>query len=174
MYRVCLFNKSKAEGLKHHSALETLTMIKFVRVCLQELSVQGKNYNWEVPATCPSCNSSQLWGHGYRPTHFTGLVLALLIKRLRCNACHTVITFRPMGYFRRFQTSVEVMAAALLTKLRTSRWPSSIPRQRGGQWLRRFVQFIRIHYGGHNEGMSFSDRIMNLHTSECNFLSEIS
>jgi hypothetical protein len=149
-------------------------MIKFVRVCIQELSVQGKNYNWEKLGNCPKCNSAQLWGHGFRPTYFTGIALALSIKRLRCNACRTVITFRPIGYFCRFQTSIDVMAEALLAKLKSSRWPSAIPRQRGGQWLRRFVQFIRVQYGDDNGGISFSDRLMNLHTSGCHFLSEIS
>lgn len=173
MYRVCLFNQSKAEGFADHSALETLTMIIFVRVCLKELSVQGKNYNWIKPDVCPSCNSQNVWGHGFRPAYFTGFLLFLWLKRFRCNTCKAVITFRPHGYFSRFQSSIEDIAAAIFVKLGTSKCPQFLPRQRGGQWLRRFTEFIRIQYGVDNGGVSISDRLMKLHTSDCKFLSEI-
>jgi hypothetical protein len=173
MYRVCLFNKSKAEGFTDHSALETLTMIKFARVCLKELSVQGKDFHWIKPSHCLSCNSCRLWGHGFLATYFTGFIVALWLKRYRCDSCKVVITFRPFGYFSRFQSSAKDIADALQIKITSSKWPARLSRQRAGQWLRRFTEFIRLEFGDDNGGLSLSDRLIKLHTSGCKFLSEI-
>jgi hypothetical protein len=172
MYTVCLINKSKAEGFAHHSALETFTMTILVHVCLKEISDKGKNFHWIKPSVCPSCNSSKLWGHGFFATCFAGFVFKLWLKRYRCNSCKIVITFRPSGYFSRFQSSAKSIAGAILSKLNTSKWPVGLPRQRCGQWLRRFSEFIRIQYGDDNEGQPLELRLMNLHTSGCKFMVE--
>lgn len=148
-------------------------MIKFVRVCLKELSVQGKDYQWIKPPLCPSCNSCCFWGHGFLATHFTGFVVALWLKRYRCNSCKVMITMRPSGYFSRFQSSAAEIADTLLIKIESSHWSQKHSRQRAGQWLRRFIEFIRIQFGDGNGGVSLSSRLVKLHTSGCKFLSEI-
>jgi transposase-like protein len=173
MYTVCLINKSKAEGFADHSASETFTMIILVRVCLKEVSDKGKSFQWIKPSKCPSCNSSQFWGHGFLLAYFTGFALGLWLKRYRCNTCKAVITFRPSGYFSRFQSSAKDISGAILAKLNTSKWPVGLPRQRCGQWLRRFTEFIRIQYGDDNEGQTLAFRLMKLHTSACKFMVEI-
>jgi hypothetical protein len=172
MYTVCLINKSKAEGFADHSASETFTMIILVRVCLKEVSDKGKDFHWIKPSVCPSCYSNKFWGHGFLATCFTGFVFKLWLKRYRCNTCKAVITFRPSGFFSRFQSSVNEIAGALSVRLNTSKWPVGLPRQRCGQWLQRFIQFIRVQYGDSNEGQSLAFRLMNLHTSGCKFMVE--
>jgi hypothetical protein len=172
MYTVCLINKSKAEGYVDHSALETFTMTILVHVCLKEISDKGKKHQWIKPSVCPSCNSSQLWGHGFLATCFAGFVFKLWLKRYRCNTCKAVITFRPSGYFSRFQSSAKDISGAILAKLNTYKWPVGLPRQRCGQWLRRFTEFIRIQYGDNNEDQSLVFRLMKLNNSACKFMVE--
>jgi hypothetical protein len=148
-------------------------MILPVHVCLEELSVEEKEYKWIKPEVCPCCESQRIWGHGYRLTQFVGFVVALWLKRYRCDSCGKVVTVRPSGFLERYQSSTKDIAETLREKLSCFRWPSSQPRQRAGQWLRRFISFVRIEYGDDNGEVSLSDRLGQLYSSSCHFLSKL-
>ena len=148
-------------------------MIVFTRFSLVELSVQGKNFNWKKPDICPSCKSPRLWGHGYRLARFVGFVVALWLKRYRCDSCKSVVTIRPEGYFKRYQSSSDDISVTLTKRLSNGKWSGSHPRQRSWQWLKRFNNFVRIEYGDDNSKVSLLERLTQLHTSSCQFLSEL-
>jgi len=148
-------------------------MILPVHVLLEDLSVEEKEYKWIKPEACPSCESKRFWGHGYRLTQFVGFVLGLWLKRYRCDSCRKIFTLRPSGYFERYQSSTRDIAETLEIKLSSLKWPSSQPRQRAGQWLRRFNCFIRTEYGDDNSNVSQLDRLEQLYASSCQFLSRL-
>lgn len=65
-------------------------MIQFVEVLLKLISEQGRDFKWPRPQTCPYCNHSKVWGHGYVSRLFDGFRRALLIKCYRCPECGRV------------------------------------------------------------------------------------
>ena len=50
----------------------------------------------------------------------------------------------PRGYERRYQTAAQEIGAAMVSRLAHRGWPRGLPRQRGGHWLRRFLQTCRM------------------------------
>jgi hypothetical protein len=148
-------------------------MIKTVPVLIEELSNQGKNYKWEKPVVCPRCPSSKLWGHGYVTAFFEGFSSPLWLKRLRCNHCKIILILRPEGYFSRYQSSIKSIYEALVAKLRNKSWPKHARRQRCGQWLRRYLNFIKMQYGDDNGGMDLFARLQKLFSLEVKFLCEL-
>lgn len=52
----------------------------------------------------------------------------------------------PQGFCRRFQTAGLVMAKALEARLASRLWPRGFSRQRGGHWLRKFLNLCRMDY----------------------------
>jgi transposase-like protein len=148
-----------------------------VHVLLEDLSAEEKEYKWIKPEACPSCESKRFWGHGYRLTQFVGFVLGLWLKRYRCDSCKKIFTVRPLGYFERYQSATKDIAETLRAKLSSFKWPSSQTRQRAGQWLRRFICFVRIEYGDgdgdDSNKVSHLDRLEQLYASSCQFLSKL-
>ena len=149
-------------------------MILKVDVCLEELSLEEKEYKWEKPAVCPGCNSQRFWGHGYRLAHFIEFAAGVWVKRYRCDSCSKVFTTRPSGYLERYQSSTKEIVKALTDKLTDFNWPSSQTRQRAGQWLRRFICFVQSEYGLISDSTPFVERLKNLYALSCPFLSRLS
>lgn len=148
-------------------------MLIFAPVCLEQLSILGKKYNWQRPTECPSCIIGRVWGHGYVATLFEGFVSSLWLKRWRCAGCKTVITVRPDKFFSRFQSPTEIIFSVLRLRIQSARWPPKLPRQRAGQWLRRFVVFIKIQYGEANEGHDLVKRLRDLFERGVKFMASL-
>ncbi len=119
-------------------------MIKFAAVILKEIFNQGKKYPWPRPTSCPRCNSSRVWSHGYTTACFEGFDNPLFIKRYRCPDCGCVITMRPSTHFSRFQSSKETIRSSLQHKITSGRWPPDAKsRARMRHWLRNLKRQIK-------------------------------
>lgn len=153
-----------------HSGSATFIVIYSVNVDLQLLASEGKEFKWEKPSSCPHCVSGTLWGHGFVGAYFDGFAAMLFLKRYRCNTCHTTITLKPQGYWRKFQTSIQSIFAALSHRLTHCCWAHSIKRQRAGHWLRRFIRKVRMDFGLGNEGEDLMPRLKDLYQRQIHFL----
>ena len=117
-------------------------MILNHKISLDKISRIGKDYKWPKQQ-CEKCHQN-MWGHGYVLRYFALILSAVYLKRYRCPCCCRVVTIRPEGYWPGIRSSIFTIYEALREKLCTGRWPFSIPRQRGGHWLKRFVNFARM------------------------------
>ena len=113
-------------------------MIISVDISQKTLSKQGKTFKWSKPSGCPKCNHS-LWGHGY--VLFNGLFL----KRYRCNGCSTIITLKPAGFWKKYQSNIEKIYIALRYRFTGFRRVNDVSRQRQNQWLKKYIHFIKMH-----------------------------
>jgi len=111
-------------------------MIIFSVVKLKDLFKKERDYPWQKPENCPRCNSPRLWGHGFAEAIFDGYGRPLLLKLYRCPDCGCVIRLRPIGYFKRFQASVETIRSSIAGKSATNRWLPGISRSRQCHWFR--------------------------------------
>lgn len=124
-------------------------------MCVKRLVEQGRQYGWERPAQCPKCESVRLWGHGYVEAYFdeagSGCVL---LKRYRCPECGVVLRMRPVGYWRRIQTTVAAVQQSVLARLEKGRWPPGSNSARGRHWLRGLRRQVRTKLG-----MGYAERL---------------
>jgi hypothetical protein len=123
-------------------------MVLFQKILLSKLIREGKSYSWSRPQ-CPRCHI-KVWGHGYVLRFFNGFSTGVYLKRWRCQVCKLVITLRPEGYWRRFQETIHIIFESLKLRLRTGRWPPSVPRQRGGHWLRKLISHASVNLLKHD------------------------
>ena len=117
-------------------------MILNYKITVEELSKAGKNHKWERHF-CEKC-SCFMWGHGFVTRYFDSLPEAVYLKRYRCPKCSTVVITRPEGYWPKIRSSISVIFLILLTKISSRSWPFSFSRQRGGHWLKRFVNHAKM------------------------------
>jgi hypothetical protein len=120
-------------------------MILHCFVKLKELFEKERDYPWQKPNSCPSCNSCRLWGHGYAPANFDGFIRPLLLKLYRCPDCGCVVRLRPKGYFKRFQASIETIRSSIACKAATNRWIAGVERTRQCHWFRYLCQRIKVY-----------------------------
>jgi hypothetical protein len=111
---------------------------------LAQVAAQGKDFNWNRP-TC-GCGREKVWGHGFTARFFEGLDKAVWLKRYRCPGCGRVFTMIPAGFGRRYQSMISVIWASLEKRLSSLCWPSGLPRQRGGHWLRKFLAIYKMDF----------------------------
>lgn len=96
----------------------------------------GKDYPWELPATCPRCGYYRVWGHGFVARYFQGFTTCLYLKCGRCPACGCVVTLRPDSHFPRIGTAITTIRSHLAERLGSGYWPrSDLPRSRLRHWL---------------------------------------
>lgn len=124
-------------------------MILLLKICLNELSEQGRNFNWGTH-DCEKC-FRPMWGHGFVDRYFSVSAVRLWLKRYRCPDCGSVATTRPEGYWPRVRTSIRSIFETLRSRLKTGRWPQATARQRAGHWLRRFVIKVRMDFGDRSD-----------------------
>jgi hypothetical protein len=117
-------------------------MILCYKIKPEELANSGKNYKWEG-CFCDKC-SRYMWGHGFVTRYFQSIDGYVYLKRYRCPKCRTVVTIRPDEYWPKMRSSIQYIFIALLTRITTRAWPAFFPRQRGGHWLRRFVNHAKM------------------------------
>lgn len=117
-----------------------------VNVTVEELSVQGKKYKWKRPRQCPLCNHEKVWGHGFVAFYISCLRDAVFLKRFQCQQCRCVVILKPIGFWKKFKTSIQDIFNVLLFKLSNHQWPAGCPRQRGGHWLKRFCDKVALDF----------------------------
>ena len=117
-------------------------MISNHKITVEELSKAGKNHKWEKHF-CHNCNCFA-WGHGFVTRYFQSIEGCVYLKRYRCPKCTSVTTTRPDEYWPLIRNSIRSIFNILLTRISTGAWPISIPRQRGGHWLKRFVNHAKM------------------------------
>ncbi len=117
-------------------------MILSNKITVEELSKAGKNHNWERHF-CDKC-SCFMWGHGFVTRYFQSIAGYVYLKRYRCPKCTSVATTRPVGYWPMIRSSIRSIYNTLLIRISTGVWPSAFPRQRGGHWLKRFVNHAKM------------------------------
>jgi hypothetical protein len=115
-------------------------LVIYLRIDFKLLERQGKAYRWSRPRACPACLSRRIVGHGYVQRYFASESGLLWMKRYRCLDCKTVLTTRPIGYWRAFLAPVEAIVESLKAKLRENHWIGGWSRQRQQYWWRGFRQ----------------------------------
>jgi hypothetical protein len=85
-----------------------------------------------------------MWGHGFVSRYFSSISNFIFLKRYRCPDCSTVVTTRPDGYWPFIRSSIFKVYKMLETRISTGSWPVNFPRQRGGHWLKRFVNYAKM------------------------------
>ena len=120
-------------------------MVIFFSVILKELLLQGRDYPFPKPDSCPRCEGFRLWGHGFVLAYFDGYEQPFCLKRYRCPDCRCVLRLRPAGYFRRFQASIETIRLSIAGKSSTNRWLSGISRSRQRHWFRSLQKRIKAY-----------------------------
>ena len=73
-------------------------MILPIKVNLNEIDEQEKDYRWPRPDFCGRCHGNRLWGHGFVETIFAGYRNALLIHRYRCPECGCIMYIPGVTY----------------------------------------------------------------------------
>lgn len=76
---------------------------------------------------------------------------------------------RPSGFWKKFQTNTEQIFNALVDRLEGLSWPLGVPRQRGGHWLRKFINKIKMLYGLDNEGVGLGERLKQFYEKSLHF-----
>lgn len=107
-------------------------------VCLNQVAELGSSFKWNRPHC--DCGGLRVWGHGRVVRYFPGFDQPLLVQRFRCEDCRSVFTCRPSCVWPRFLTRALVVLEALITRFSERKWPATIPRQRGGHWLRKLSE----------------------------------
>lgn len=118
-------------------AFEVSMIIALSLIPILFLSNDHKKYKWPI-CHCPRCQK-KMWGHGYVPRYFNNYAQVFFMKRYHCSACGCVITARPDDYHPYQRTSKNDIQDTLESKLRTGSWPGHCTRQRGGHWLKQFI-----------------------------------
>lgn len=144
-------------------------MILRIKVCLKQLSILGKKFKWNKPSTCPGCEKSNLWGHGFVLKVFEGFCEKLLLKRYRCPGCHIILTLHPEGFWPRFQSSIHDIYKILNYRLTQFHWPMDYLRQRAGHWLRRFIGLLYLLNGQNADSALFGKHLQDFYRRQINF-----
>jgi hypothetical protein len=117
-------------------------MILNHKITVEELSKVGKNHKWERHF-CEKCSCFS-WGHGFVTRYFQSIEARVHLKRYRCPKCGSVTTTRPDGYWPMIRSSILTIFNMLLIKISKGFWPTACSRQRGGHWLKRFVNHAKM------------------------------
>jgi hypothetical protein len=120
-------------------------MVIFFSVILKDLLLQGRDYPWPKPGSCPRCEGFRLWGHGFVSAYFDGYDQPFCLKRYRCPDCRCVLRLRPEGYFKRFQAPIETIRSSIACKFTKNRWLAGITRSRQCHWFRALKKRIKAY-----------------------------
>jgi len=120
-----------------------IVMLVHTDVPLDLLARQGKKFNWKKPTVCPRCDNCSLWGHGFVLCFLAGYKEGIHLKRYRCFLCRLVVTMKPLGFPKYYRSAKTDIYKTLKYRLCKLKWPDHCSRQRGGNWLRRFISRVR-------------------------------
>jgi hypothetical protein len=121
-------------------------LILFLPVCVKTVFEKGRDFPWAKPEACLACNG-RLWGHGWVEGCFDGYARCLELPRYLCPDCGCVVRVRPVGYFSRFQASIETIVASLKGRLEGRGWLPGLSRCRQRHWYRAFVRQVKWNLG---------------------------
>lgn len=113
-------------------------------IILEDLARDGKEFKWQKPSICPNCKVYHLWGHGFVKAYFSGYPQCLWLKRYRCSNCSCIVTIRPFGFWKNYQSSIEEIFETLRNYYKNKHWPIGSSRQKSGHWLRIFTLNIKM------------------------------
>jgi len=116
-----------------------------INIELDQVAALGKKFNWQKPTICPCCNNSKLWGHGFVASCFEGHSQCLWLKRYRCPSCHCIITLKPIGFWKYYQSSIHTIVKILIHRFKERLWPPWASRQRSCHWMKAFIINIKMH-----------------------------
>jgi len=143
-----MFSKIDRKG--GHSCYSNYDLNKFMIIqinsSIDDIIDQGKNFNWLKPNCCPKCDSTKLWGHGYVSNYLNQKMEPLWLKRYRCLGCYCVITCKPVGYAPYKHQSQAFIFHVLKYRFCKLKWPCSVSRQTGGNWIRNFIKKLKQDY----------------------------
>jgi hypothetical protein len=103
---------------------------------VNEIARLGREFPWVKPSSCPRCQQP-LWWHGFVLAYFTPLVEGVFLRRLRCPCCKAIHRLKPVGYWKRFRSSVSEIQRCIEHRSSSGRWLVVVPRYRQRQWWRR-------------------------------------
>ena len=140
-------------------------MILIVDISAATLCAQGISFVWKKPDGCPKCPAT-LWGHGHVFSN------GLFLKRYRCPTCKTVVTLKPPGFWRGYRTAISEIYARLRHRVTAHRPLLPSRRQCENHWLKKFVTFLLMLYGGHEaSSLPLGERLDIFFAKEIAFLS---
>ena len=113
--------------------------ILICRIDLEKVQESGKGFRWKNPGSCPKCNNSRIWGHGFVLRYFSGFAFGLWMKRWRCPECGSVHTSRPEEYMLGVQYPTEQVRSSLKAKLSGKPFLKTISRQNQQYWIKMFI-----------------------------------
>lgn len=145
-------------------------MQQHTSVDLEQLSKEGKNFNWDRPKSCFCCGS-KVWGHGFYGRYFQGFQEKLWLKRYRCSQCKALIAMIPKGFLRYFQSSFQKICQALQERFYSYLWPPWVTRQRGGHWANKLKNYCRA-IGIDPESLNLKNQILKFLQEQVDFLSK--
>jgi hypothetical protein len=117
-------------------------LVLSVKIDVNDLARQGRDFPWHKPSACPHCGLS-LWWHGFVLAYFATVIEAVFLRRLYCPHCQSVHRLRPSGYWQRFRSSEQEIFEAMDHRTHKKRWRPDLPRSRQRQWWRRLGRLIR-------------------------------
>ena len=122
------------QGLASRQGVALLVLS--VAADVNEIARLGKDFPWVKPSGCPRCGQP-LWWHGFVLAYFSRLVEPVFLRRLRCPCCRAVHRLKPVGYWRRFRSSITEITQSISHRSASGRWCRALPRCRQRQWWRR-------------------------------------
>ncbi len=122
-------------------------MIITVKADINEIYEKGKNYPWKKPDKCPNCHDTVIWGHGSVLCYFACILVGIYLKRYRCPGCHCVMKLKPVGYFRKFQTSIAEIHKSVTYRIKNGKYKKEIPRSRQHWWYRNLRKKVLSYLG---------------------------
>lgn len=120
-------------------------MVLSVEVDVNEIARLGKDFPWVKPTGCPDCGQP-LWWHGFVLAYLS-LSEPVFLRRLRCPCCHRVHRLKPVGYWRRFRSSITGIIQSISHRSGSGQFRRDLPRHRQRQWWRRLRRMTDVVLG---------------------------
>lgn len=132
------------QGLPSRQGVTLLVLS--VAADVNEIARLGKDFPWVKPCGCPCCGQP-LWWHGFVPAYFSCLLEPVLLRRLRCSCCRAVHRLKPVGYWRRFRSTITEITQSISHRSDAGHWRRGVPRARQRQWWRRLRRMTGVVLG---------------------------
>ena len=79
--------------------------------------------------------------------YFEGYEDIFWLRRYRCPVCRLVLRLRPLGYFPRFQVTIEAIRQSIAHRFYKQAWPPGRSRQQGRHWFKALVRKAGLYLG---------------------------
>ncbi|OGZ16717.1 MAG: hypothetical protein A2494_02520 [Candidatus Lloydbacteria bacterium RIFOXYC12_FULL_46_25] len=150
---VCASRFPLHAGSSHPAGV--IFLVIFVKIDVNQLILQGKDFFWDKPSSCPECGE-RLWWHGFVLAYLACIAEAVFFRRLRCPYCHRIHRLRPESHWQRFQSSITTIEQTIKLREQTGLWRQDLPRPRQRQWWHRLGKKVKLCLG-----LSFSGTLID-------------